>query len=40
MIWDAPVKNDKCPECGGILVKKKGKKSTICCINPECGYKK
>ena len=40
MIWDAPVKNEKCPDCGGILVKKKGKKSSICCINPECGYKK
>ena len=40
MIWDSPVKNEKCPDCGGILVKKKGRKASIFCINPECGYKK
>ena len=40
MIWDAPVKGEKCPECGNVLVKKKGKRAGIFCANPECGYKK
>ena len=40
MSWDAPVKGEKCPECGGILVKKRGRRAGVMCINSECGYKK
>ena len=35
-LWDKPI-NEKCPECGSLLVEtKKGAK----CSNKECGYKK
>ncbi len=40
MSWDAPVKGEKCPQCNGILVRKKGRNTGKVCINPECGYKK
>ncbi len=36
-LWDKPI-NEKCPECGSLLVEtKKGK---IKCSNKECDYKK
>ena len=34
--WDAPT-GDNCPECGGPMFKKPGKKHPIC---PECGSEK
>lgn len=34
--WDMPVP-EHCPQCGGILLYKKSKK-TVLCANPECGY--
>ncbi|MBE6596913.1 MAG: type I DNA topoisomerase [Ruminococcaceae bacterium] len=36
--WDLPV-NEKCPQCGEILFRKKGQ-SLIVCHNKECGFKK
>lgn len=38
--WNEPV-NEKCPECGNILVKKITKKySGLECLNKECSYKR
>ena len=38
--WDEPVK-EKCPKCGGILLKKyKGKKVNYKCINEECDFER
>ena len=38
--WDEPI-NEKCPECGSILVKKVTKKSEKhFCSNKECSYVK
>lgn len=34
--WDTPQK-EKCPECGGLLLKNKQKK-TITCYNSNCSY--
>ena len=34
--WDMPV-NEKCPVCGGILFRKKGK-NLLVCHNPDCKY--
>lgn len=34
--WDLP-QEEKCPECGGLLLKKKGK-DLIYCINETCSY--
>ncbi|MCG4584233.1 topoisomerase DNA-binding C4 zinc finger domain-containing protein, partial [Anaerosalibacter bizertensis] len=40
MSWDQPI-DEKCPECGDILVKRVNKTSTtIKCMNKSCGYKK
>ena len=36
--WDLPV-NEKCPECGDILFRKKGQ-AMIVCHNKACGYKR
>ncbi len=36
--WDMPV-NEKCPNCGELLFRKKGQ-PTIVCHNRECGFKK
>ncbi len=34
--WDMPLQ-EKCPECGSMLVYKKARK-TVTCTNGECGY--
>ena len=40
MTWDEPLK-EKCPQCGGVLVKKTSrKKANIKCTNEECGYER
>lgn len=36
--WDIPLE-EKCPQCGGLLLRKKGKE-TVYCHNEKCGYKK
>ena len=36
--WDLPV-NEKCPDCGGLLFRKKGQ-SMLVCHNKDCGFKK
>jgi DNA topoisomerase-1 len=36
--WDLPV-NEKCPDCGEILFRKKGQ-SMLVCHNKDCGFKK
>ncbi len=36
--WDMPV-NEKCPDCGKILYRKKGK-ALLVCHDKECGYKR
>ncbi|MGN1095816.1 MAG: type I DNA topoisomerase [Eubacteriales bacterium] len=36
-VWDMPT-NKKCPECGGMLFEKKGKKY-LYCAKEGCGYK-
>ena len=35
--WDMPT-NEKCPDCGKMLFKKKGKEQLVC-HEKECGYK-
>ena len=37
--WNEPV-DERCPQCGEILFKKKGKKQVLFCANKECGYEK
>ena len=37
-VWDMPT-GDKCPECGSLMLEKKGKKFHYC-MNETCGYKK
>ncbi len=37
--WNEPV-DEKCPQCGGPLFKKKGKKKILFCENKDCGYEK
>ncbi|MBQ8697038.1 MAG: topoisomerase DNA-binding C4 zinc finger domain-containing protein, partial [Clostridia bacterium] len=36
--WDMPL-NEKCPDCGKILFKKKAK-GTVLCADKSCGYKR
>ena len=36
--WDLPL-NEKCPDCGEILFRKKGQ-TLIVCHNKDCGYKR
>ncbi len=36
--WDIPLE-EKCPKCGGLLLRKKGKE-IVYCYNEKCGYKK
>ena len=37
--WNEPV-DEKCPQCGEVLFKKKGKKQMLFCANKDCGYDK
>ena len=37
--WNEPV-DERCPRCGEILFKKKGKKKVLFCENKDCGYEK
>ena len=37
--WDMPV-SEKCPDCGQILFRKKGRVPMIVCHNEACGYKR
>ncbi len=37
--WYEPT-DERCPNCSQVLYKKKGKKQTLFCQNPDCGYKK
>ena len=37
-VWDMPT-GEKCPECGALMLEKKGKKQHYC-MNEACGYKK
>ncbi len=37
--WNEPV-NERCPQCGEILFKKKGKKPVLFCAKEGCGYTK
>ncbi len=37
--WNEPV-NEKCPQCGAILFKKKGKKPVLFCRTEGCGFEK
>ena len=37
--WNEPV-NERCPQCGEILYKKKGKKPVLFCANEGCGFSK
>ena len=37
--WNEPV-NEKCPSCGEILYKKKGKKPVLYCAKEGCGFEK
>ncbi len=40
MTWDEPIK-DKCPNCGGVLVKKTNKNSyKVKCTNDACDYER
>ncbi len=36
--WDMPV-SERCPDCGGVMVYKKGRK-TIVCTNEDCNYQR
>ena len=36
--WDLPT-NEKCPKCGDMLLKKKGKNHILVCRNAQCDYK-
>ena len=37
--WDMPI-SEKCPDCGEILFRKKGRVPMIVCHNEKCGYKR
>ncbi len=37
--WNEPV-NERCPQCGEILFKKKGKKPVLFCAKEGCGFTK
>jgi len=37
--WDLPT-SEKCPECGEMLYRKKGKNAMLICHNADCGFKK
>ena len=31
---------EKCPQCGGLLLKKQGKRGKIYCYNEDCKYER
>ena len=35
-----PVKDEKCPQCGGLLLKKTGRERKIVCCTDGCGYER
>ncbi len=37
--WNEPV-NERCPQCGQILFKRKGKKPSLFCATEGCGFSK
>ena len=37
--WDMPT-NEKCPKCGNILYRKKGKDAVLQCLEKDCGYQR
>ncbi len=37
--WNEPT-DERCPQCGQVLYKKKGKKPSLYCADADCGYKK
>ncbi len=39
MIWYEPLK-EKCPQCGGLLMKRGGKKGSVVCYNEDCKYER
>lgn len=39
MAWYEPLK-EKCPECGGLLMKKNGRNGAVICYNEECRYER
>ncbi len=39
MLWYEPLK-EKCPVCGGLLMKKNGKNGAIVCYNEDCKYER
>jgi DNA topoisomerase-1 len=38
VFWYKPV-DKKCPQCGALLVERKGKDTQYACSNPECKYR-
>ncbi len=40
MAWDAPVKDEKCPVCGSLLLRKDGRQKKIFCYNDKCSYER
>lgn len=38
--WYAPIKDETCPECGSILLKKPGKNGKIICYNENCTFER
>jgi len=40
MVWDMPVKDEACPQCGGLLLKKQGRNGKIFCYNEDCKYER
>ena len=40
MAWDMPLKDEKCPDCGSILMQKNGRGAKIYCYNENCKYER
>ncbi|MGN0181165.1 MAG: type I DNA topoisomerase [Candidatus Ornithomonoglobus sp.] len=40
MAWNTPVKDEICPECGGMLMRKNGRGAKIYCYNDKCSYER
>ena len=39
MIWYEPLK-EKCPLCGGLLMKRNGRRGAVVCYNEDCKYER